>query len=158
FKHAYESGLLDKPMRFGPDFKRPSKKTLRIDRAKKGVKLFTADEIRRLLDAAGTPMRAMILLGINAGFGNADCGNLPLTTLDLKRGWIDYPRPKPGMPRRCPLWTETVAALKEVLAKRHQPKNPEDAGLVFITKYGLSWSKDTSTNPVSQETAKLLRQ
>src|SRR5262249_40965996 len=36
FKHAYESGLLDRPMRFGPSFKRTSKKTLRLHRAKQG--------------------------------------------------------------------------------------------------------------------------
>jgi hypothetical protein len=46
------------------------------------VKLFTAEEIRRLLDAAGVQLKAMILLGVNCGFGNADCGNLPLSALD----------------------------------------------------------------------------
>src|SRR5262249_51356697 len=77
FKHAYESGLLDRPMRFGPGFKRPSAKTLRLHRAAQGVKLFTVAEIHRLLAAAGIQLKAMVLLGINCGFGNADCGNLP---------------------------------------------------------------------------------
>jgi hypothetical protein len=77
FKHVYETGLLAAPMRFGPQFKRTSKKTLRLHRARQGVKLFTAEEIRRLIDAAGPQMRAKILLGVKAGFGNADCGNLP---------------------------------------------------------------------------------
>src|SRR5262249_46826625 len=76
---------------------------------------------------------------------------------DLERGMIDFPRPKTGIPRRCPLWPETVQALREVLAKRPEPKKEEDAELVFITKYGFGWAKDTSTNPVSQETAKLLK-
>src|SRR5262249_59014311 len=40
---------------------------------------------------------------------------------------------------------------------RPTPKSKDDAALVFITKYGLSWAKDTSTNPVSQEFGKLLR-
>src|SRR5262249_10572353 len=83
FKHAFDAELLDRPVRFGPGFKRPSKKTLRLDRAQKGVKLFTREEVRRLIDAAGVPLRAMILLGVNCGFGNSDCGNLPLTALDL---------------------------------------------------------------------------
>jgi integrase len=157
FKHAYESGRLDRPMRFGPDFKRPSQKTLRLDRAQKGPKLFTAEEIRRLLDAAGPAMRAMILLGINCGLGNADCGNLPLAALDLEAGWVDYPRPKTGVPRRCTLWPETAAAIKEALARRPQPKRLEDAGLVFITKYGLAWAKDTPDSPVAKEMAKLLK-
>src|SRR5437588_778220 len=57
FKHAYESGKTDRPMRFGPAFKRTSKKTLRLHRAKQGAKLFTADEVRRLIGAAGTPLK-----------------------------------------------------------------------------------------------------
>jgi integrase len=161
--HGVEAGLLDRPARFGPGFKRPSKKTLRLNRARQGPNLFTAEEVRRLLGyppwrpAAGLQLGAMILLGINCGFGNADCGSLPLTALDLDAGWIDFPRPKTGIPRRCPLWPATVAALREALAERPQPKEEEDAGLVFVTKYGGGWCKDTSTNPISQETAKLLR-
>jgi integrase len=157
FKHGFEAGLLDRPMRFGPGFNRPSKKVLRLNRAEQGPKLFTAPEIRRLLDAAGIPLRAMILLGINCGFGNADCANLPLAAVDLDAGMIDFPRPKTGIPRRCPLWPESVAAIREALAKRHEPKDPANAGLLFITKYGLSWGKETSDNPVSKEIAKLLK-
>jgi len=33
----------------------------------------------------------MMLLGVNIGFGNADCGTLSLSALDLEGGWIDYP-------------------------------------------------------------------
>lgn len=157
FKHALDAGLIDRPTRFGPGFKRPSKKVLRLHRAEQGKKLFTASEVRRMIDAATPSMRAMILLGVNAGFGNADCGELPLSAVDLDSGIIDFPRPKTGIPRRCVLWPETIDALREVLAKRHEPKSAEDAGLVFITKYGLAWNKDTSDNPLSKETAKLLK-
>lgn len=156
FKHAYEAGLIDRPMRFGPGFNRPTKKTLRLHKASQDVKLFTADEILEMLDAAGVQLKAMILLGINAGFGNADCGHLPLTALDLDAGMIDFPRPKTGVARRRPIWPETVAAIRDVLATRKEPKDQADAGLVFITKYGYGWAKDTSTNPVSQETRKLM--
>jgi integrase len=157
FKHAFESALIPSPVRFGPGFKGPSKKTFRLHRAKLGAKLFTAEEIRMMFDAAGTSMKAMLLLGINAGFSNSDCANLTRSVLDLDGGWADYARVKTGIPRRCPLWPETVQALRDVLAKRRQPKNEEDADLVFVTKYGLSWGKDTTDNPVSKETAKLLR-
>jgi integrase len=157
FKYADDAGLIDRPVRFGPGFKRPSKKVLRLNRAHAGPKLFTACEVRRLIDAAGPSMRAMILLGINAGFGNADCGALPLSAVDFDKAVIDFPRPKTGIPRRCPLWPETAVALRDALSKRHEPKSGEDAGLFFITKYGLAWGKETSTNPVSQEMGKLLR-
>lgn len=157
FKHGFDAGLIDRPVRFGPGFNRPTKKTIRLHRAGQGLKLFTADEIRRLLNASGPAVKAMVLLGINCGFGNSDCGNLPLSALDLEGGWVNYPRPKTGINRRCALWPETVQALREARASRPEPKDLADAELMFITKYGLSWAKDTSTNPVSQETAKLLK-
>lgn len=157
FKHAYDTELLDKPMRFGPGFKRPSKKTFRLDKARQGPKLFTREETLRLLDNAGTSIKAMLLLGINCGFGNADCASLPQSAVDLETGWIDFPRPKTGIPRRCPLWPETIEAVKDVLANRHDPKNADHAGLIFITKYGDTWGKDSSDNPISNEVAKLLR-
>jgi hypothetical protein len=39
FKYAFDNGLIDKPVRYGTTFKRPSKKTLRLDKAKKGKRL-----------------------------------------------------------------------------------------------------------------------
>jgi integrase len=162
FKYAYEADLLDKPVRFGPGFKRPTKKTMRLHRAAGGPKLFTPDEIRSMIDAAPTAaLRAMILLGINCGFGNSDCGNLNLTYLDLDAGVIDYPRPKTGVARRCVLWPETVAAIKEALAQRPNPKKPQHTGLVFLTRLGVSWNSfDTGSlggGPLSHEVSKLLK-
>jgi integrase len=157
FKYAYDADLIDRPIRYGPGFKRPSKKTLRLHRAKQGSKLFTAEEIRRILGAAGVPLRAMVLLGVNCGFGNSDCGNLRQTALDLERGWIDYPRPKTGIPRRCQLWPETVAALRDALTKRPEARKPEHAGLVFLTRCGDSWHTGTTDGPLSREFSKLLR-
>jgi integrase len=155
-KYAFDAGLIDRPVRYGPGFKRPSKKVLRLHRARQGAKLFTADEVRRLIDAAGQPLKAMLLLGINCGMGNTDCGRLPLSAVDQDGAMIDFPRPKTGIPRRCPLWPETVAALREALAKHPTPKSEEHAGLVFVTQRGLCWAKDTNDCPVAKETAKLL--
>src|SRR5262249_31699090 len=45
FKHALESALLTAPVCFGPSFKRPSAKVLRLARVKAGPKLFTAEEV-----------------------------------------------------------------------------------------------------------------
>jgi integrase len=158
FKHAYDNDLMDKPVRFGGGFKRPSMGVIRRHRAAQGAKLFSAEEIRRLLNAAAQPLKAMILLGINAAYGNADCGNLPLSVLDLEQGIIDYPRPKTGIPRRCPLWPETIAALKEAIAQRPKPKAADDARLVFITKYGQPWAKDDDPGVITKEMRKLLFQ
>jgi integrase len=156
FKFAFEAGAISSPMRHGPGSKRPSRKVMRLNRAKQGPKLFTAEEIRGLLAVAGPSMKAVILLGINAGFGNSDCGKLPLAAVDLEAGWVTYPRPKTGVARRCKLWPETVEAIQDALAERMAPKGKANAALVFITKYGESWAKDGSDNPISKEMRKLL--
>jgi integrase len=157
FKYAYEAGLIDRPVRFGPEFKRPSKKVLRLHRAKQGRKLFTAEEVRKVLDAADTQLRTMILLGINCGFGNADCGTLPRTALDLDGAWVNFPRPKTGIDRRCALWPETVEAIREVLEERPEPKKEDHADLVFLTRCKDSWHTGTTDGPLSREFGKLLR-
>jgi integrase len=159
FKHAYDAGLIDKPVRYGPTFKRPSKRVLRRHRQANGKKMFEAAEIRSLLAAASTQMKAMILLGINCGFGDHDCATLPISALDLDEGWVNFPRPKTAVERRCPLWPETVAAIKEAIAVRPKPKKPANADLVFITKYGQCWSKaESSDTPIANEFRKLTKQ
>jgi integrase len=158
FKFCYDSGLLDRPMRYGQGFRRPSAKTLRKERHAKGSRMFEAHEIRAMLDAATQPLKAMILLGINCGFGNSDVGNLPLSALDLDGGWVDYPRPKTGIPRRCPLWPETTAAIREAIGCRPAPKDDAARNLVFVTCRGGSWFKTSiDDNPVAKETVKLLK-
>ena len=156
FKYAYDAGLIDLPVRYGPQFKRPSRKVLRLARAEKGAKLIEAADLRRLIKAADAHLRAMVMLAINCGFGNSDCGTLPLAALDLDGGWLNYHRPKTGIDRRCPLWPETVDALRKSIAKRPAPKQEAAEPCVFVTKYGQSWAKDTTDNPITKEFRKLL--
>jgi len=137
FNFAYAMELIDRPLRYGPAFKAPPKRAmLKARNGSNGAKMLEAAEIRRLLDAANHRMRAMILLGVNCGFGNHDVASLPLDALDLENGWVDHARPKTGHPRRCPLWPETVAALREAVANRKRPRDKADAHLVFLTQYG----------------------
>jgi integrase len=160
FKHAVDADLIERPVRFGPGFDRPSAKVLRLHRAAQGPKLFTAEEVRKLLAAAGVQMRAAILLGVNAGFGNADVAGLPLSAVDLDAGMIDFPRPKTGIPRRCPLWPETAAALREVLAKRPKPRGEAEAGLAFLSERGTplcSVRENNRTDGIAVQFKKLLR-
>jgi integrase len=139
FKYGYEAGLIHQAVRYGPTFKKPARKVLRLERAKKGPRMLEAAELRRILDAAGQPLRAMILLGLNCGFGNSDVASLPTKALDLKGGWVNFPRPKTGVPRCCPLWPETAEALQKAMAKRPKPRDRADSDLVFVTKYGRAW-------------------
>jgi integrase len=150
FKWAFDNFLVDRPVRFGPDFKTPSKRLLRGAEQRisleHGKRLLTAPELRKLLkhlQADGRPaslaLRAMVLLGVNCGFGQTDVANLQVSHLDLKRGWVDFPRVKTAIDRRCPLWPETVAALKVAISTRPKPKDPGDDQFVFITRIGQKW-------------------
>ena len=157
FNYAYNAELIDKPIRYGPTFKRPSKKVLRKARQANGPKMFEAHEVHQMLDAAPVHLQAMILLGINCGFGNQDVATLPKSALDLSSGWVDYPRPKTAVLRRCPLWAETIKAIGEALKVRPDPKNTDHEGRVFITKYGQPWETGNSSNPISAEFRKLVQ-
>lgn len=123
FKYAYDAGLIVAPVRYGPQFKKPSKKVLRKERAGKGSRMLEPAELRKLLDSAPAQMKAMMLLALNCGFGNNDCGTLPLEAVDLAACVIDYARPKTGIARRCPLWAKTVKALRESITELPTPKD-----------------------------------
>ena len=117
---------------------------------------FRGDRATASYRRSRVPLKAMILPGINAGFGNADCGTLLLSAANLEKGWVIYPRPKTGIEWSCPLWPETVAALRDALADRQEPKQEAHANLVFVTKYGHPWSNGGKSDAVTQETGKLL--
>ena len=134
FKYAYDSEMIDKPVRVGPNFKEPSKKSKRKSNRANGPKTFTAKELAAIIANATSPVRAMILLGINCGFGQKDVADLVNSAVDLETGWIVFPRPKTEVDRRCPLWPETVKALREAAKKRFEPKDSADSGCVFITR------------------------
>jgi integrase len=159
FRYAFNNGLIDRPPRYGDGFNKPGKVVLRKHRAANGQKMLEPADLHRLIDAASVTMRAMMLLGLNAGFGNTDLATLPLTALDLDAGWVDFPRPKTGIARRCPLWPETIAALRAAIAARPAPRDRADAGLVFLMRTGRRWVRDTEharNNGISTAFATLL--
>lgn len=135
-------GYIDRLPRFGSAMKPPTRAALLRERQERGTRVLSAEQIRALLSAAeekhegGAKLKAMILLGINCAFGNTDCAKLTRGTVDLDAGWATFPRPKTGQPRRNPLWPETVAALRAVLAGRKPPRDPAAAHRIFVTKFG----------------------
>jgi integrase len=150
FKYAYDSGLIDKPPRFGADFKKPSAKVLRQARAARGLRMFEREELLAVLAVATVNAKAMILLGINCGMGNGDVGFLPSKAIDLGRGWLKYPRPKTGIDRKIPLWPETIEALKAAMAERPKPTDPAHEPLFFISRHRLAYA-DTRGYRVGSE-------
>lgn len=154
FKFAFDNDHIHRPVRYGQEFNRPSAKELREDRNSAGLRLFSRDELLMIFAALeGKPvavpgedepvtwppsaaMRAMVLLGLNAGFGNTDCATLPKFAVDLETGWLEFPRPKTAIRRRVPLWPETIAAINEAIDKRPAPTDPDDDELCFLTSQG----------------------
>ena len=68
-------------------------------------------------------------------------------------------RPKTGVPRRCPLWPETLNAIKAAINRR--PKHLEDEtlkSLVFVGQRGAGFAQAKQTHwLVSGETVGLLK-
>ena len=157
FKYAFDAGLVQTPVRLGPDFRPPAKRVMRQIRYEAPLQMFQPEEIHAILNLANPQLHAMILLGANCGFGNADVGLLPLNALDLQTAWVHFPRPKTAVQRRCPLWPETVLALQTWLQQRKPPKNRLLKNRAFLTKSGQSWHKETFASPLSAEFAKLLK-
>lgn len=142
-KYAYEMGLIERPIRYGKAFDRPSatlvRKSRRAADLANGKRLFREGQVKSLIDEAEGPLRAQILLGINGGFGNTDCGSLPTSAVDWDRGLIEFDRPKTGAERVVPLWEETLEALRGVLATRPRPSDGRDQHLLFLTATGKPW-------------------
>ena len=159
-KYAVDAGLVEHPVRFGPTFRIPNRKNIRKASVGKLPRMFEAGQIRKLIKASSDAMKAMILLGVNCGFGQTDLANLPQSALNLKTGWVEFPRVKTGSPRRIPLWPETVSAVRKALASRPEPTAPADADMLFITKYGRRWTRTSDKggpiDGVAQEFGKLL--
>lgn len=156
FKYGTDNGLVERTVRYGSEFKKPEQSVLRRHRASKPARMFEADEVRALVEGAlvageagpelvrpDATLRAMILLGVNCAFGNTDLAGLRLANVDLAGGWIDFPRPKTGIARRCPLWPETVAGIRGALAERPEPAGPEFAELTFLSARGNAYIKST---------------
>jgi integrase len=139
FRWVAESRLIPEPVHFGPEFKRSSAKSLRRHRREQGKKLYEAEQIHRLLRQSGENMRAWILLGINAGFGPEDCATLPLSAVDLDSAWMSYERRKTEIERSCPLWPETVQALRAAIAARPVSDEPN----LFLNFQGAPYDSMT---------------
>jgi hypothetical protein len=122
----------------GPDFRKPPKIVARRYRRTRGKKMYSPKEILSIMDEAGVQMRAMILLGINCGYQNADCESLTIeqAKLAMQTGWLDVPRSKTEVDRRAYIWKQTRHAIARTLARR--PSTSSEA--VFVLPDGRPFS------------------
>jgi integrase len=142
-KYAYEMNLIENPIKYGKTFEQPSstlkQKSRRAAELANGKRLFEAQEVRSLTEKAKGPLHALVLLGINGGFGNTDCAGLTLSAIDWDRGIIEFDRAKTGTERVVPIWPETLQALKQVLETRPKPADKGAERLLFLTGSGKAW-------------------
>lgn len=146
---------------YGNAMSKPSRKSMRIKRGREQPRDLSAEEIHAVLGHCKGMLPAMVMLGINCGLGNTDCAMVTKDRLDLKAGWLSYPRPKTGVARRAKLWPETVQALRAAWDARPEdneriqlPKELHDRW--FVTKYRTAWVHDGSSCPISQAFRKAL--
>jgi integrase len=99
----------------GANFNAPPRKAIREQLNQRDAKIFEPDQIHRLLSVASPQMKAIMLLGINGGYGNRDVSELPANAVNLKGAVIDHYRAKTGARRIVPLWDETVEAIRAVI-------------------------------------------
>ena len=93
----------------------PSKKKIRERTNAIGERMFEAAEIRTLLKEAEQPLKSLIYLGINCGFGPKDCVFMTADRFILGAKLHNFPRIKNGVCRECSLWQETVKSLQEIM-------------------------------------------
>lgn len=158
FRYALDNELIDRPVKIGQGFKPPSRQAMRKLRNEQPLRMFKADELRKIINAAPQPLRAMVLLGASAGLGNSDIGQMRMTHVDLDNAVLVYPRPKTHVQRKAYLWPETVAAMREWLTLRPKAKVGVDDLLMFTTKFGNAWHNDSFDSPISKELRKLLNE
>jgi integrase len=165
FRYAFVNGLIDRDVRYGSKFDKPALKQVRKNRRehreKHGDRMFEAEEVRQVLAEAKQPLKAMVLLAVNCGFGQTDLARLPISSVDLDGAIIDFPRPKTEASRLCPLWPETVDAVREWTPQRPKAKDKVDESLLFLTCRGARFVKTgetgMSTDGIGQEFGKVLR-
>ena len=115
-------------------------------------KIFTVEELQKLLANAGPQLKAMILLGINTAMTNVDIAWLTEDSLDLRDGWFKMPRHKNANPRYAKLWPETVEALRWVLEHRPQCELSE-SGHVFVTHLKRLYVRSSDKSELNQVTS-----
>lgn len=150
FIYAVKNELIEKPVSYGTEFEKPRDDVMKKHRANQDKKLFTVEEVRQLIWAGDPMVQVAVLLGINCGLGNNDISTLQRKHLDLDHGWLDFPRPKNGNPRRIPLWPITVEHLRTAIDNRAKAKDQADEGAVFLTTTGKRLVRITEASRFDQ--------
>jgi integrase len=114
---------------------------LRIEKGRKKVETFTAEELRRLLEgcAAGAPKTGLyLLLMMNAGMYASDISDLGRDEVDFARGVVTRPRSKTpdGPIVAYKLWPETMGLLRRFAATGAVVPNDRGSPRLLLSERG----------------------
>lgn len=141
FRWAYDQERINAPPRYGGEFKpvRSTKPPRKL--------LFSADEIAMMITAAKLPLRAMIRLGVECGFGNTDIAALLWEQVDLDNRVIALHRHKTKIERRCIISNELAQDLRDwrELRAKWKGSNPTP-DRVFVTKRGCVYVREVPSD------------
>lgn len=117
--------------------------------------LYSAAEIKGMLEALPVRGRAAVMLGLNCGFTVGDIADLKKSNVDLTAGRIVYKRVKTRGRKNTPtinykLWPETLANLRE--CKSNHPE------LWFLTEDGLPLKESKIVDDRESKWSALARQ
>lgn len=135
FSWAYDSELIDRPVRYGRMFQPPSVATIRrAAEENAGRQVYEAWEIRRLIDHASLRMKAWLWVGINAAYGPTDLSSLPAPTARqaAETALLTFPRPKTAIKRQAFLWPETRDAIAETVNEGEGPAWTTMRGMALV--------------------------
>lgn len=108
----------------------PAAKVRKLKEPPSRERVLSADETRRLLDAAGPDVRPVIITALGTGMRRGEILALAWTDLDFVRGVITIRTSKSGKPRKVPMSGHVAAALGAV---------PHRGEFVF-------WNEETKTH------------
>lgn len=104
----------------------------------------TWKQLEKLFAVAGITDTALVMLGLNCGFGNMDIATIKLADINFENATISHPRPKTKVPRDFELWPETIEAIKLYIQKeRPRARDQETDKLLFVGRRGrpLVWEE-----------------
>ncbi len=125
FNYAMDAGWIE-PMRYGK-FCVVKQGVLKKHKAKKPQKLYTPEEILKILEFCSDDLKACILLTLSTGMGGTDLSLLRMS--DIENGFIVGRRNKTQVERKAPLWPEVAALLAKL--------DRADDECLFRTQRGL---------------------
>lgn len=147
FIYAVEEKFIDELPWKKRDFSKPERRQKEIHKDARPSKEATREEILALLENASDTWRAIILMGINSGYGNTDLANLTWSDIG-SGGWVEKVRSKTGIRGKFKLWPETIDALGKL-------KRSPDDNLIFRGPKGADYIPKGNNKRLTKQFSKL---